>query len=180
MSLSRVVGCSEEMNSRMSEKRECCKVTAVILAGGVGSRLRSAVSDRPKVLAEVNGRPYLEHLFDQLIDADIENAVLCTGHLADMVKKACGSTYGSMKLSYSQEFTPMGTGGALRLATPHIRSDSVLVMNGDSYCTANINDFNWTSSFLFLQKSVPSVHNMSVFPTKGKGTTSSEVAFLQN
>ncbi|MDB4805124.1 nucleotidyltransferase family protein [bacterium] len=129
------------MNSRMSEKRECNNVTAVILAGGLGSRLRSAVSDRPKVLAEVNGRPYLKHLFDQLIDADIEHAVLCTGHLADMVKKACGSTYGPMKLSYSQEFTQMGTGGALRLATPHIRSDTVLVMNGDSYCTAKIKDF---------------------------------------
>ena len=141
MSLLKAIECLEEMNLRMSDKRECNNVTAVILAGGVGSRLRSAVSDRPKVLAEVNGRPYLEHLFDQLLDAGIEHAVLCTGYLSDMVEKVCGATYGPMKLSYSQELRPMGTGGALRLAVPNIMSDTVLVMNGDSYCTANLKTF---------------------------------------
>jgi len=129
------------MNLRMSDKRECSNVTAVILAGGVGSRLRPAVSDRPKVLAEVNGRPYLEHLFDQLLGTGIDHTVICTGHLAQMVQEACGPNYRSMKLSYSQEFTPMGTGGALRLARPFIMSNTVLVMNGDSYCTANLKTF---------------------------------------
>ena len=141
MNLSKAIECLEEMNLRMSDKRECSNVTAVILAGGVGSRLRPAVSDRPKVLAEVNGRPYLEHLFDQLLGTGIDHTVICTGHLAQMVQEACGPNYRSMKLSYSQEFTPMGTGGALRLARPFIMSNTVLVMNGDSYCTANLKTF---------------------------------------
>lgn len=107
----------------------------------MGSRLRPAVSDRPKVLAEVHGRPYLEYLFDQLLGAGIEHTVLCTGYLAEMVEAACGPAYGPMKLSYSQESAPMGTGGALRLATSYIQSDTVLVMNGDSYCAANLKTF---------------------------------------
>lgn len=114
---------------------------AVILAGGLGTRLRSVVSDRPKVVAEVNGRPFLHFLLDQLASAGIRQAVLCTGYMAGDVRKLLGENHGTIKLSYSAETEPLGTGGALRLALPFLSSDPVLVMNGDSFCDINLEQF---------------------------------------
>jgi len=118
-----------------------CDITAVILAGGFGTRLQPIVSDRPKVLAEISGRPFLAYLLDQLVSAGIRKAVLCTGYMADMVRDCFGDTYNSLRLLYSKEETPLGTGGAIRLALPHISSDVVLVMNGDSYINVGLDIF---------------------------------------
>jgi len=115
--------------------------TAVILAGGLGTRLRDAVADRPKVLAKVGPRPFLSYLLDQLAEAGILHVVLCTGYMGQMVREAFGSTYRTMTLAYSPEPAPLSTAGALRLALPLLRSDPVLVMNGDSYCDTDLGAF---------------------------------------
>jgi NDP-sugar pyrophosphorylase family protein len=115
--------------------------TAAILAGGLGTRLRSVVADRPKVLAEVAGRPYLAHLLDQLADAGIRRCVLCTGHLGDQVEEAFGAHYRGMTLDYSREPEPLGTGGAMRHALPYLEGHQVLVLNGDSFCRVDLNRF---------------------------------------
>jgi len=114
------------------------EMTAAVLAGGAGERLRSAVADRPKVLAEVAGRPFLAILLDQLLAAGVRRAVLCTGYLADQVRAAFGDAYGDLALAYSRETAPLGTGGALRQALPLLNSDPALVLNGDSYCQADL------------------------------------------
>ncbi len=116
-------------------------ITAVVLAGGLGSRLRSLVADRPKVLAEIRGRPFLAYIFDQLRGVDIQNVVLCTGYQAEMVRARFGGFYDKLRLVYSEESSPMGTAGALRLALPLFESDPVLVMNGDSFCDVNLSSF---------------------------------------
>ncbi len=116
-------------------------VTAAILAGGLGTRLRSVVADRPKVLAEIRGRPFLLYLLDQLVAAGIRYVVLCTGYLGEQVWAMFGDSYGSLRLAYSQEPSPLGTAGALQLALPLFKSDSVLVINGDSYCEVNLKTF---------------------------------------
>jgi NDP-sugar pyrophosphorylase family protein len=116
-------------------------VPAVILAGGLGTRLRTVVSDRPKVLADVGGRPFLAILLDQLVRAGVRSALLCTGYLGEQVESRFGPSYGPLALRYSRETAPLGTGGALRLAAAHIDSDSVLVLNGDSYCDADLPGF---------------------------------------
>ncbi len=116
-------------------------ITAVILAGGLGTRLRPVIGDRPKALAEVGGRPFITYLLDQLAVVKVKNVVLCTGYMSQQVKAALGETYVSMNLSYSQESSPLGTGGALRLASPLLKSDVVLVMNGDSFCETNLKAF---------------------------------------
>ena len=121
-------------------------VTAAILAGGLGTRLRSVVADRPKVLAEVRGRPFLMYLLDQLAAAGLRCVVLCTGYLGEQVQAAFGDSYGSLQLVYSQEPESLGTAGALRLALPLFKSDSVLVLNGDSFCDINLRDF-WSWHF---------------------------------
>jgi NDP-sugar pyrophosphorylase family protein len=116
-------------------------VTAVILAGGLGTRLQSILSDRPKVLAEVNRLPFIVYLLDQIMAAGIQRAVVCIGYKGDQVSSALGSRYGRLELLYSSETAPLGTGGALRQALPFMVSDPVLVMNGDSYFTADIPHF---------------------------------------
>jgi NDP-sugar pyrophosphorylase family protein len=109
-------------------------MTALVLAGGLGTRLRPVLADEPKVLAPVAGRPFLAYLLDQLRDAGFDRAVLCTGYRGEQVEAALGSSYEGIKLVYSRETTPLGTAGALRLALPLVRSETVLVMNGDSFC----------------------------------------------
>jgi D-glycero-alpha-D-manno-heptose 1-phosphate guanylyltransferase len=116
-------------------------MTAVILAGGLGTRLRSVVPDKPKALADVGGRPFIEYLLDQLAQEGIQSVVLCTGHLGDQIQNRLGRVYNKIALHYSREPHPLGTGGALRLALPMLESDTVLVLNGDSYCGARLNEF---------------------------------------
>jgi NDP-sugar pyrophosphorylase family protein len=115
--------------------------TAVILAGGLGTRLRSVLADRPKVLAEVDGRPFLLRLLDQLALAGVKHVVLCTGHRAEQVRAAVGCSHGPLEIEYSHEPAPAGTAGALRRALPLLRSSSVLALNGDSYCELDLNHF---------------------------------------
>jgi D-glycero-alpha-D-manno-heptose 1-phosphate guanylyltransferase len=115
--------------------------TAAVLAGGFGTRLRTVMADRPKVLAPVGGRPFLARLLDQLRFAEIASVVLCTGHLGEQVESAFGGAYRGMRLTYSRERTPLGTGGALRAAVEGLDSDPVLVLNGDSYCQTDLEDF---------------------------------------
>lgn len=114
---------------------------AAILAGGLGTRLRSVLADRPKVLAPVAGRHFISFLLDQLADAGLGDVVLCTGYKGDQVQEVFGSRFRRLELRYSQESDPRGTGGALLDALPLLRSDSVLVLNGDSYCQTDIAAF---------------------------------------
>ena len=122
----------------MSASAPLCDATAVILAGGLGTRLRSVVADRPKVLAPVAGRPFLAFLLDQVHSAGIRRVVLCTGHLGDQIRESFGSSYRDVALEYSQEPEPLGTGGALRHALPLLGSAAFLVLNGDSYCDVDL------------------------------------------
>jgi len=117
-------------------------ITAVILAGGLGTRLRGVVSDRPKVLAEINGRPFLGYLLDQLSASGISRTVLCTGYLGEQVENSFGDSYRGMPLSYSREEQPLGTGGALRLALPLIGTGEAMVLNGDSFCALDHRAFH--------------------------------------
>ncbi len=117
------------------------KPCAAILAGGLGTRLRSVVNDRPKVMAMVAGRPFLTHLLDQLAESGIQKAVLCTGYMADTIRQELGSRYNGLDLVYSVEEEPLGTGGALRQACEFIVDEKLLVLNGDSYCHCNLSEF---------------------------------------
>jgi NDP-sugar pyrophosphorylase family protein len=116
-------------------------VTAAVLAGGLGTRLRSVVQDRPKVLAEVAGRPLLAYLLDQLASAGVCRVVLCTGYMAELVRDVMGDTHSGMDIVYSQEPTGLGTGGALRHAYSLLHAETSLVLNGDSCCRANLSAF---------------------------------------
>jgi NDP-sugar pyrophosphorylase family protein len=114
---------------------------AVILAGGLGTRLRAVVADRPKVLAEVDGRPFITYLLDQVASAGCHEVVLCTGYLGEQIEAAIGPTYRGLEVTYSREAQPLGTGGALRLAVERLDAPEMLVLNGDSFCAASLAPF---------------------------------------
>ena len=123
----------------MSERLN--NLTAMILAGGLGTRLRPALADRQKVLAPVGGRPFIFFLLDQLVDAGLRHVVLCAGHKAEDVALAVGAEYRGVRVVCSREPNPLGTAGALRHALPMAKSDPVLALNGDSFCEADLNAF---------------------------------------
>ncbi|MBX7142829.1 MAG: nucleotidyltransferase family protein [Oligoflexia bacterium] len=117
------------------------QVTAVVLAGGLGTRLRTVVADRPKVLAQVSGRPFIEYILDQVISAEVKQAVLCVGYLAEQIEEQLGSKYKALQLSYSREKALLGTAGALRFALQQVKTEYLMVMNGDSYCECDFSEF---------------------------------------
>ncbi len=117
-------------------------IPALILVGGLGTRLRPVLCDRPKALAPVAGRPFLGFLLDQLQAGGIRRAVLCTGYRAHQVEATFGRRYGDLALTYSREETPLGTGGALRLALSQVDADLTLVLNGDSYVDCPLAEFH--------------------------------------
>ena len=107
-------------------------LSAVILAGGAGTRLRERVPGVPKPLAPVGGRPFLAYVLDRLVAAGIRRIVLAIGHQADAVLQAFGARYADAELLYSVETTPLGTGGALLQALQRFPSAAVLALNGDT------------------------------------------------
>lgn len=116
-------------------------ITPVILVGGLGTRLLSVLEGVPKVLAPVSGRPFLYYLLEKIMDEGFDEAVLCTGYKGNLVKETFGSAVGELKIIYSQEPKPLGTGGALRHAAALIKTGILLVMNGDSYTTSRFSGF---------------------------------------
>jgi NDP-sugar pyrophosphorylase family protein len=113
-------------------------VTALVLAGGLGTRLRSVASDLPKAMVQVAGRPFLEWLILQGKAHGIDRFVFCTGHRSEIIESyfGDGKKWG-VHVLYSREPVPMGTGGALRLALNVTGSSLLLALNGDSYCCYN-------------------------------------------
>ena len=111
---------------------------SLVLVGGAGSRLRGVIgTELPKPMAPIGGRPFLAWLLDQLRDAGCRDVWLLTGHRGDVIEGYVGrgDAWG-LRVRYSQEPAPLGTGGALRHALPGLSGETCLVMNGDSYLAA--------------------------------------------
>lgn len=110
-------------------------VDAIILAGGKGSRLRSILDDRPKPMALIAGRPFVEWLLLMIRHQGIQRVVMCTGYLSEVVESYFGNGQNiDMELVYAHDPLPLGTGGAVRNALGKTNSKRFLVLNGDSYC----------------------------------------------
>jgi D-glycero-alpha-D-manno-heptose 1-phosphate guanylyltransferase len=116
-------------------------VPALILAGGLGTRLKGVVTGIPKVLAPVRGRPFLSYLLHQLRAAGVREVVLCTGYRADQVFETFGNRHEDLSLRYSSESRPLGTAGALRQAIGLVEAERLLVLNGDSFVHNPLEEF---------------------------------------
>ena len=113
----------------------------LILVGGQGKRLRQVVCDKPKPLADINGRPFLDILIRYVTGYGFRRIILCTGYMSSLVKEHYRTGTDDVEILFSEEQEPLGTGGAIKNAEALIRSNPFLVMNGDSYCAADLGAF---------------------------------------
>ncbi len=131
---------------------------AVILAGGLGSRLRPVVSDLPKSLARVAGQPFLAYLLAYLAEQGIERTILSIGYLGDLVfdfVEEWQRSHSLPRLETVMETVPLGTAGALRLASAGINSP-FFALNGDTLFKVKLTEL-WS-----LHQSLQSSHNNCV------------------
>lgn len=106
---------------------------ALILAGGLGTRLRAVVSDKPKPMATISGKPFLEYQIELLQRHGIDEVIFCVGYLYEQIQNHFGNGEKSgLKINYSIEEELLGTAGALKLAQKFIHG-TFLVLNGDTY-----------------------------------------------
>jgi D-glycero-alpha-D-manno-heptose 1-phosphate guanylyltransferase len=113
--------------------------TAIILAGGKGTRLKVVVSDVPKPMAPIYNRPFLEYLMDYWIDQGVSRFILSVGHLNEVITNHFGNSYRSAQIEYVFENSPLGTGGAFLLASKDL-SEPFLLLNGDTFFEVELND----------------------------------------
>ena len=108
-------------------------ISAFVLCGGFGTRLRAVLPDRPKAMAQIAGTPFLQLILNRLRQQGIRSVILGTGYQAEQIEQFFGNGgEAGMNIRYSREETPLGTGGAVKLAESQL-SDPALVLNGDSY-----------------------------------------------
>jgi D-glycero-alpha-D-manno-heptose 1-phosphate guanylyltransferase len=114
---------------------------AIILAGGLGTRLRSAVPDLPKCMAPVAGKPFLEHLLNYYIAQGIERFIFSLGYKHEVIEQFVKEYFGDKQFySFSVEEEPLGTGGAIKKAIALAETDDVLILNGDTFFKVDITE----------------------------------------
>lgn len=119
------------------------KLDAIILAGGLGTRLRKVINDLPKGLAPVNKRPFLDIILNSLNKWDycIRSVIIAVGYMADKIVKEYSDRSGyNFKILFSEEKELLCTGGAIKKALRYTKADDILVLNGDSYLDVDIEE----------------------------------------
>ncbi len=146
---------------------------AVLLVGGMGTRLRSVVPNAPKPLAAVGGKSFLELLVRQLRHQGVRRIVMCTGYLADQIQQQFGDgCRWDVSIEYSREVLPLGTAGAVKLAQRFLHTDSqFIVMNGDSFMEV---DFHQLLQFHHERNAIVSMAVRRVENTARYGTVQIE------
>jgi D-glycero-alpha-D-manno-heptose 1-phosphate guanylyltransferase len=140
---------------------------AVILAGGFGNRLKTVVPDRPKPMADINGRPFLEYLLDFLISQGIYRVILSVGYQHEKIREHFGHHYQNIELSYAVEERPLGTGGGLLNALLQVTADRVFILNGDTFFRISLAELEseFTGNQADLVMALHSVQNRSRYGT---------------
>lgn len=111
---------------------------AIILAGGFGTRLKSVVSDVPKPMADINGRPFLAYLLSALSLSGVSKAILSVGYKHDVIQNYFGDKYKNTAIVYAIEKKPLGTGGGLKQALKNTENEDALVLNGDTFFNVDL------------------------------------------
>jgi D-glycero-alpha-D-manno-heptose 1-phosphate guanylyltransferase len=111
---------------------------AIVLAGGLGTRLQGVLPGIPKCMAPVQGKPFLTYVLDYLIHHHINKVILSVGYRNDQIINYFSFSYRSASIEYSIENEPLGTGGAVKLACSRSSKDTVIVINGDTYFTPDL------------------------------------------
>jgi D-glycero-alpha-D-manno-heptose 1-phosphate guanylyltransferase len=117
------------------------KFDVIILAGGLGTRLQSVVSDVPKPMAPVANKPFMDQILALLPIHNINQIILSVGYKFDVIKSYYGSDYKGISIVYSIENEPLGTGGGIKLALQKVETEHCLIMNGDTYFDIDFEQF---------------------------------------
>lgn len=115
---------------------------AIILAGGLGTRLRSVVSDIPKVMAEIAGKPFLEYLLLHISRYSVNKVILSVGYKYEYIKDYFGDHFNTIDLIYSIEDEPLGTGGGIKKSLHYCESNEIFLLNGDTFFNINLTDLS--------------------------------------
>lgn len=135
---------------------------AVVLAGGLGTRMGAATADLPKVLLDIHGRPFLDLLIERLSEAGFTRVLVCAGHLADAVEAAAARLGPVPEVRVVRDGpTLLGTAGALRAAAPWLEP-AFLVTYGDSYLT-----FDYAAPLRALESDPTALGCMAVYENRG-------------
>ncbi len=114
---------------------------AIILAGGLGTRLRSKVAELPKSMAPINGVPFLQYQLNYLSQFQIKTVYLAVGYLSDVIINYFGDSYKGIQINYTHEKEPLGTGGAILQALNQTKTEEILILNGDTMFQVDLNEF---------------------------------------
>ena len=112
--------------------------TAIILAGGLGTRLRSAVPGLPKCMAPVNGKPFMGYLIEYMALQGVSNFILSLGYMHQVIIDYVTKQYPNLHIDWVIEEEPLGTGGAIKLACSKVTGTYALVTNGDTMFNINV------------------------------------------
>ena len=115
---------------------ESCEV--IVLAGGLGTRLRSVVPDKPKCMAEVRGIPFISYIIDYLVEQNFSKFIFSLGYKHELVEIFLQTNYNNIDYKVIIESDPLGTGGAIKLAAQVAQTNDFLVVNGDTLYKADI------------------------------------------
>lgn len=113
---------------------------AIILAGGLGTRLKGVISEIPKPMAPISKTPFLQYLFEYLLKYGINNVTLAVGFKSEVIENYFGDQYKTLKITYAFEKEPLGTGGGIANAIEHIKESACFLINGDTYFDVNLNN----------------------------------------
>jgi D-glycero-alpha-D-manno-heptose 1-phosphate guanylyltransferase len=111
---------------------------AIILAGGLGTRLRSAVSDVPKCMAPVAGNPFLHYVIAYLLTQGVNKYIFSLGYMSEIIEEYLTQHYPNLQYQVVIETEPLGTGGAIQLACSKATEEDVLILNGDTFFEVDI------------------------------------------
>jgi D-glycero-alpha-D-manno-heptose 1-phosphate guanylyltransferase len=114
----------------------------IVLAGGLGTRLRSAVPDLPKCMAPVAGRPFLSHVIDYFRQQGVDRFIFSLGYMHEVIEAFLSVQYPTLAVQYSIEEEPLGTGGAIKLACNKATQKDVLILNGDTIFKIQLNQLS--------------------------------------
>ena len=117
----------------------------IVLAGGLGTRLRGVIGEIPKCMAPVAGKPFLQYQLEWLSRFNISHVVLSVGYLREQVIDFVNGREWPFKISYAVEREPLGTGGGIRLALQKCRGNKVYVLNGDTFYNVNLKALTFTA-----------------------------------
>jgi D-glycero-alpha-D-manno-heptose 1-phosphate guanylyltransferase len=160
----------------MNENRSKIK-DAIILAGGLGTRIRDLYPDIPKCMIPVAGKPFLDYLFLKLQSQGIEKVILSVGYKKQLIKKYYGKLFNNLSIVYSDESEPLGTGGAMKKALEYSNQECCLVLNGDSYIDFNISNFFSNINFTKLNILTVMVNERSRYGALSINEDNNEIRF---